>query len=267
VERHSRCPGAWTGVASIQQQGRARRRLDPIIGSGSLYFGPALDERRLQHHPFYPDAPPLSAGIPMIIGNTHDETRSLIDGSDPSTFDLSWEDLPRRLAGALRVAILPERVVEEYRRFYPTYSPSDVFFAATTAGRSWRRAIVEAELRAQQGSPVYAYQLDWKSPKDGGKWGAPHTLDIPLVFGTLRAEQSITGTAERAQRMSNLMSDAFIAFARTGRPHTATTSGWEPYDLPRRATMVFDETSRLVDDPRGGERRLFAKVPFIQQGT
>ena len=33
-----------------------------------------------------------------------------------------------------------------YRRMYPQYSPSEVFFAATTASRSWRAAIVEAEL-------------------------------------------------------------------------------------------------------------------------
>jgi para-nitrobenzyl esterase len=31
--------------------------------------------------------------------------------------------------------------------------------------------------------------------------------------------------------------------------------------------MVFNNPSKLVDDPRGAERRLFAKVPFIQQGT
>jgi para-nitrobenzyl esterase len=31
--------------------------------------------------------------------------------------------------------------------------------------------------------------------------------------------------------------------------------------------MVFNVESRLEDDPRGAERRLFAKVPFIQQGT
>ena len=32
--------------------------------------------------------------------------------------------------------------------------------------------------------------------------------------------------------------------------------------------MVFDVESGLVgDDPRGAERRLFEKVPFIQQGT
>ncbi len=35
----------------------------------------------------------------------------------------------------------------------------------------------------------------------------------------------------------------------------------------RRATMVCNVPSQLVDDPRGAERRLFATVPFIQQGT
>jgi len=31
--------------------------------------------------------------------------------------------------------------------------------------------------------------------------------------------------------------------------------------------MVFDLPSRLENDPRGRERRLFETVPFIQQGT
>jgi para-nitrobenzyl esterase len=245
----------------------ASRATDPIIGKGSLYFGPVLDERTLTRHPFYPDAPSLSKRIPMMIGNTHDETRSLIGGGDPSAFALKWEDLPQRLADNLRVDIDPARVVAEYRKLYPQYSPSDLFFAATTAGRSWRGAIVEAELRAQQGSPAFAYQLDWPSPQEGGKWGAPHTLDIPLVFGNLDKRGSITGTSADAQTVSDQMSDAFIAFARTGDPNHAHLPKWEPYTLPRRATMVFNNPSKLSDDPRGAERRLFEKVPFIQQGT
>lgn len=240
---------------------------DPVIGTGGVYFGPVLDERHLTRHPFYPDAPAQSAHIPMIIGNTKGETRNLIGAGDPTTFDLRWEDLPARLAQHMRVDILPERVVAEYRKLYPTLSPSDVFFAATTAGRSWRAAVVEAELRAQQGSPAYAYQLDWNSPKDGGKWGAPHTLDIPLVFGTLDAAESITGTAPDAQAVSILMMDAFIAFARTGNPSHKGIPAWQPYTLPNRETMVFDTRPALVNDPRGAERALFAKVPFIQQGT
>ncbi|HTE39325.1 MAG TPA: carboxylesterase/lipase family protein [Steroidobacteraceae bacterium] len=245
----------------------ALRTTDPIIGKGGLYFGPVLDERTLRRHPFYPDAPQISASIPMIIGNTHDETRSLIGNSDPTAFALKWEDLPARLADNLRVDILPELVIAEYRKLYPKYSPSEVFFAATTAGRSWRGAIVEAELRAQQGSPVFAYQLDWPSPQDGGKWGAPHTIDIPLVFDNIDRKGSITGTAPDAQTMADQMSDAFIAFARSGNPNHKGIPKWLPYTLPARATMVFNNPSKVVDDPRGDERKLFEKVPFVQQGT
>ena len=241
--------------------------VDPYIGRGSCYMGPVLDERTLTRHPFYPDAPPLSAGIPMMIGNTHDETRSLIGRGDPSTFAMTWEALPQRLERELRVDISGARVVSEYRRLYPHYSAADVFFAATTAGRSWRAAVVEAELRAAQGSPAYAYQLDWASPEDGGKWGAFHTLDIPLMFGTLEAPGSLTGNGEAARRVSAAMQQALLAFARSGDPNYPGFARWQPYELPRRQTMVFDVEPRLQDDPRGAERSLFAKVPFIQQGT
>jgi para-nitrobenzyl esterase len=31
--------------------------------------------------------------------------------------------------------------------------------------------------------------------------------------------------------------------------------------------MIFDAVSKVVDDPRGDERRLFAQVPYVQPGT
>jgi len=241
--------------------------VDPVIGSGGVYFGPVLDERSLTRHPFYPDAPPLSKGVPMIIGNTRDETRYFMGRSDPTTWTLTWDELPARLAPQMRVDIDPETVIAEYRRLYPAYSPTEVYFAATTASRSWRAAIVEAELRADQGAPAFAYQLDWASPKDGGKWGAPHTLDIPLVFGTLDAPDSITGTDARARAMSDAIMDRFIAFARTGDPNPPGAVRWTPYEKPARGTLIFDDGVRMESDPRGAERRLFEKVPFVQQGT
>jgi para-nitrobenzyl esterase len=63
------------------------------------------------------------------------------------------------------------------------------------------------------------------------------------------------------------MQAALLAFARTGDPNYPGLPRWEPYAPPRRATLVFNVESRLADDPRGAERRLFAKVPFVQQGT
>jgi para-nitrobenzyl esterase len=245
--------------------------IDPIIGHGGIYFGPVLDERALPRHPFYPDAPPRSVSVPMIIGNTHDETRNLIGGSDPGAFDLTWERLPAALVKSMRADILPEHVIAQYRRLYPRAAASDIFFAATTASRSWRPAIIESELRAAQGSPAFVYQLDWKSPQDGGRWGAPHGLDIPLVFGNLDAPVDLPGTrigaGERSRRMAARMGDAFIAFARTGDPNTRGLPSWKRYELPLRQTMLLDDEPRLADDPRGAERRLFAAIPYIQQGT
>jgi para-nitrobenzyl esterase len=233
---------------------------DPVLGFGSLYFGPLLDQRHLMRHPFYPDAAPQSLHIPMVIGNTHDETRGFV-GADRGLFDLSWDDLPARLASSMRVDILPAHVIAAYRALYPAYSPSDVYFAATTASRSWRGALIELEERARADAPAFAYQLDWRAPAEGGIFGAPHTLDIPLVFGTLEASEWIGARTPEAAAMSRTMMDALLRFARTGNP------GWAPYALDDRATMIFDNRSRVENNPRRAERELFAAVPYIQPGS
>lgn len=238
---------------------------DPVLPFGGISFAPVLDERNLSRHPFYPDAPGQSARIPMMIGNTHDETRAFLSG-DPANFALSWDQLPAKLVPNMRVDIQPEAVIAAYRKLYPNLSPSDLFFRITTASRSWRGAIIEAEERARAGSPAFVYQLDWATPKDGGKFGAPHASDIQLVFDNI-AKPGATATGPQAQAMADMMSEAFIAFARTGVPAASQLPRWEPYDLARRQTMIFDVPARMEDDPRGAERRLFAKVPYIQAGT
>jgi para-nitrobenzyl esterase len=238
---------------------------DPVLPFGGISFAPVLDERSLKRHPFYPDAPAQSAHIPMIIGNTHDETRAFL-GGDPTNFTITWEQLAGKLVPNMRVDIQPEIVIAEYRRLYPHYSASDVLFAATTASRSWRGAAIEAEERAKSGSPAYAYQLDWATPRDGGKFGAPHASDIQLVFDNID-KPGASAIGPDAQRMADQMSETFIAFARNGNPNNKLIPRWELYTLPHRETMVFNVPSHLENDPRGAERRLFAKVPYVQAGT
>jgi para-nitrobenzyl esterase len=236
------------------------------------YYGPVKDGRTLLRDPFDPDAPPLSAHIPMILGNTHDETRLLIGGGDPSTFTLSWETLPAKLSVVKQFLgdKKPDEVIRQYRAMYPAYSASDVFFAATTAFRSWRGQVIEAERRATQpeaAKHTWVYELDWRTPIDGGKWGAPHTLDIPLALDNVAVAPGMTGGGPEAVKLAALMSDAWITFARTGNPNHKGLPDWYPYDLTNRPTMSFNSGSHLVDDPRGGERRLIEQVPYTQPGT
>jgi para-nitrobenzyl esterase len=238
---------------------------DPILG-GSLYFGPVLDMKWLVRHPFWPDADPRSNRIPMILGNTHDETRGFFGPDHPALRGLDWSNLAERMAPELKVDILPEYVIAQYRLLFPAYAPADIFYAATTAGRSWRGQLVEAEARARAGAPTCVYQLDFRSPLEPAR-GAPHTFDIPLVFGTLDAAGSIAGTGAEARAVSAAMMDSFVALARNGDPNRAGLPRWPHYDLARRATMMFDVRPHVANDPRRAERLLFDRVPYIQPGT
>ena len=151
------------------------------VSRAPAYLGPVKDGRSLPRDPFDPDAPPLSAHIPMILGNTRDETRTLIGRGDPSLFSLTWETLQARLeANSPFMGPLDRaEVIASYRRWHPKYSPADVFFAATTDSRSWRGQVIEADRRAAQpvgSAPTYVFQFDWPTPIDDGKWKAHHGL-------------------------------------------------------------------------------------------
>jgi len=238
----------------------------------AAYFGPVKDGRSLPRDPFDPDAPPLSASIPMILGNTRGETRTLIGRGQPALFDLTWETLQPALEknspfmGSLDRAM----VIASYRRWHPAYSPADVFFAATTDSRSWRGQVIEADRRAGQpaaAAHTWVYQFDWPTPIDGGKWGAHHGLDVPFVFDTTDLVPETVGSGSGAARLASQMSRTWIEFARRGNPNHAGLPRWPVYNLSRRSTMVFDETTRVMDDPRGNQRRLFEQVPYVQPGT
>jgi para-nitrobenzyl esterase len=231
---------------------------DPII-PGRVYFGPVLDMTNLPRHPFWPDAAPQSLAIPMILGNTRDETRAFIDPRGPRLAGLDWSNLAERIAPEIRIDLDPHWVVTQYRQQYPAWPPERVFYAATTAGRSWPGQVIEADARATAGAAeTWVYQLDRLR-------GAAHTDDIPYAFGTLEAPGSFSGSDARAREINAAMIGAFAGLARRGVPGLPE---WRPYTLPARDTLVIGEdTIATATDPRRWERELWATAPYIQPGS
>lgn len=236
---------------------------DPFMGGG-VYFGPVLDMTNLPRHPFWPDAAPQSLAVPMILGNVREETRAFLNPRGPKLQGLSWENIAARILPEIKIDLDPVWVVDQYRSREPDWSPEQVYYAATTAGRSWPGQVIEADERAADGaSATWVYQLDRPSPVDPLR-GAAHTDDIPYVFGTMDAPGSFSGVDEPARKLSAAMMRAFTGLAKTGRPGLPE---WSPYRLPDRATMVFDNAVRVENDPRRWQRELWATAPYVQPGT
>lgn len=224
-------------------------------------FRPVPDGRSLPRQQFDPDATTVSRGVPLLVGTNRTETTLLIGGSDPSVFTMSWEDLPRRIAPFLAGGDA-NSIIAKMKETYPSESASDLFIRMSTQRQYRRTAITQAERKvAGGGAPVWMYRLDWQTPIDGGKWRTPHALDIAFVFDNVAKSTSISGSGTDQQRLADLMSDAWIAFARTGNPGTKALPAWPRYDAKHRATMIFDVTPKLVNDPDPVERSLFEALP------
>lgn len=239
--------GTDPATAPVAQLIAALAATDPILGDG-VYMGPVLDMRNLHRHPFWPDAAPQSLDIPMLLGNMVAETRAFFPPDHPRLQGLDWGNLPSRIAPEMRIDAHPQWVVDAFRARYPGDAPDALFHRIVTAARSWRGQVEEADARARAGRKnTYVYQLDFEQAKHGD--------DIGLAFGTL------PNPSPAQSAMSETLMDAFIRFARSGNP------GWAAYELPARATMLFDTQSRVANDPRKWERELFARIPYIQPGT
>jgi para-nitrobenzyl esterase len=227
-------------------------------------YSPVVDGNALPRDPWQPDGPAVSAGVPMMIGSTRTETTALLGVDHPEYFALDDASLVRDLAGWIPDRDIP-RVVAGLRWLMPSASASELFFAITTDRRVRQQAWAQAERKAAQGgAPVWLYELDWATPVDGGKWGSPHALDLAFVFDNVAKSAAMVGSGPEPQHMADQMSAAWIAFARSGNPNVGAIPAWPPFSTAQRATMVFNTTSRVVNDFRGDERTLLAALPLYR---
>jgi para-nitrobenzyl esterase len=221
---------------------------DPMLPG----FGAFVDGTIIPRHPFADGAPPFSAGKPLMVGTTRDETVFFSLFGPPDIFRIDDAGLRSRLSSTYQGAEL-DRVIATFRRSRPQASPAQLYFAITTSP-IWRDAIKIAEAKAaQHRAPVYMYQLAYPDPTvvPGTDFplGSPHASDIPLKFDTLSSD-ALPGRRATARHMSAL----WAGFARDGRPNAPDVPRWPAYTTRDRATMWIDATCRIVDDPDRSER-------------
>jgi para-nitrobenzyl esterase len=223
-------------------------------------FGPVIDDDVVVRHPCDPDAPAISADIPVIVGYNRTEQTLFSPENDP-VFNLDEAGLRKQLA---RYGDKTEAVIGAYRQTFPNATPADLFFVINTETLFGAAHRTYAERKAALGrGKAYHYRFDWATRSEGGKWRSPHTVEIPFVFNNMTGPsiEYAFGTEASARELARKVSGAWAAFAATGVPDFPGLPRWTPYDAAKRPTMLFNIESRIENDPLGELHRVTPPTP------
>jgi para-nitrobenzyl esterase len=211
----------------------------------------------LPTNPFDPVAPEISANIPLLIG-TNKHEMALFTRNDPKIYNrtLTEDELKARVKELTGPAA--DHVLDVYNKAYPGSHPA-VRYILIETDRIYRfNSIVVAERKAaQRKASTYMYLFAWETPPDP-KMLAHHALEISFAFDNTTRASGPSGGGAKPAALADKMSEAWIAFARTGNPNTPKLPQWPVYTAQARSTMVFNDECRVQNDPGGAERHLWA---------
>jgi para-nitrobenzyl esterase len=235
----------------------------PSVGDLSLRITPVKDGRTLTVHPFEPVASPLAEGLPLMCGSN--ETEGVPYGNPEDVFwkgEIATEgELRARVRQLVNVDEKEaDRLIALYRKNRPTDNHGDIALVMAADNSPLRTSSYTiAERKFAQGSPVYMYYFQWRSPVNNGKLRSMHCMELPFVFNHPDDVQFMTGTGSDRSTLAQRMSAAWAAFARAGNPSHDGLS-WPVFNPTERATMVFNNESKVVNDPYGEERRAMKAI-------
>jgi para-nitrobenzyl esterase len=222
-------------------------------------FGPVVDGSIVPQHPFEPEAPAISAHIPLLIGDMKDEMASFLARDDSVWHRTLTEPALRERIGAVAGGHT-DRVIATYQRLYPDMNPAERLIAMLTDSNFRIRSLIVAERKAAQGAaPTYMYAFEWQTPVQGGRLKSPHALDVPFTFDTIDLTNA-TDRSETAHALAATMSETWAAFAHSSVPAHKSLPDWPAYDAANRSTMILDAECRVENDPRGETRQLWQEI-------
>ena len=228
-------------AAGNQAIERVRKQAEAMGEADIFLFGwsPTVDGDLLPKHPFRGAANECSRNVPLMTGSCLHEfaLSNLLPHGRQSTSE-EVRPMLERLFGKNT-----DKFIQTFATAYPDYRPCDLLDVEPEFRAN---SVEQARLQAALGgAPVYNFLFCWESPILDGYHRASHCMEIPFVFNNIHLARQLTGGGEDAYRLADLMSRAWIAFAKTGDPNVEGLPRWEPFTAERCEVMMFDTVCRM----------------------
>lgn len=246
AEEFSRVSGLPATATALQDVPRERlhadmlRLLDRPDGLISIPLAPFADGTAIVACADDAAAQGLGADVPLLLGFTRHEFDLAAQHLDP--------DLPpaQVQAALVHAGLRPELAERLAARGEPA---GEVVGRTLTDGlfRSMNLAVADARAHrraATDAAPTWLYEFTWASRAPQTAGHAFHCVDVPFGWDCFDRERVEAATGpEPPQDLADAYHGAWVRFVTGGDP------GWPPYELPGRATRIWDTPATVANDP------------------
>ena len=204
-------------------------------------FAPVADGKHIPAEGYFDDPNAPSAQVPMIYCSTMAEF-------SPAMYDKSLEDLDNEGLAKYLEQRYPGKaaaVVAAYQKAFPEANAGDIIGMATSP----RTGIIKnIGIKAKQGAPVYLAWFGFNPPTFNGRARAFHCIDICFWFRNTDRMVTHSGGGKRPRELSSKMSEALLAFMRTGNPNCDALPEWPAYNETDKPTMILNDVCEVKNN-------------------
>ncbi len=190
---------------------------------------------------FHNGSEKVSAGVPMIVGTCLNEFAGFAALAVPDYRQQTEQqitDLLKKTYGDKT-----QKYIKTFKQTYPQLQTVDM----PLVDFKYRpQALAQVETKAKDGgAPVWNYLFAYQSTALDGTLGAVHCMELPYVFDNVVRCGFETGATQEAVQLGDIMSSAWLNFAKTGNPNGEGVPQWPAFTNAKKATMVFDKVNTV----------------------
>lgn len=221
-------------------------------GNGRAGFSPVGNGLDIPEGVLFSPEDETLPNIPMLYCTVLQERNPNRDNAELE--DITLDGVIERLTPTYKEKT--KEIVEAYAKTFPQYRPIEIW-AMLVSPRTG--VINSANTKYAQGAPVYLAWFQWQPPLFDGRLRAFHCIDICFWLHNTDVMYTHTGGGKRPRDLSDKMSDALLAFMRTGDPNCEALPAWPKYTPENGEVMILNDVCEVKNDPDRACRELISK--------